>query len=152
MPRSDAPASDWTRPPPRKPKAWTRRTATPLSSALFAFHSPHEICEVTGCSLATAYQWKAGIRTPGPRTLRLWRLFADEQVLTEQFRKRGFRVRKDRHGDCLILPSGHSLTINELEWYRYALFHAAEMARRIGPQEQARWWDEVMAKAPLRVA
>lgn len=128
----------------RRGNSAARRCKAVLAVALFAHHDVNEIAHVCGCNLKTAYHWKSGIRTPGPRTLKLWRLYHDEQVLTAAFR--GFRVR----GDKLIDPRGKVLHASQLEHYEWMIAYAADLARRMGPAEQARFYDEVLPK--LQVA
>src|ERR1700733_704511 len=116
-----------------------RRSSRPkaITAALFEGFPASGVAEVCCCSVQTAYHWKAGIRRPSERELKLWKLYRDERVLTEQFR--GFRVR----GSELIDPKGKSLTVAQLEFYQQMLAYSRDLARRLGDAEYDRWWEVV---------
>ena len=121
-------------------------SAQAITAAFFSGYSARFIAGATGVSLATARRWKAGALRPSVTSLRLWQLYRDMQVLTPSFRTRGFKV----CGDALVDEAGKELTVGQLEWYQFMVAYAAELARRIGPDEQAYFWDNLMAAAARR--
>jgi hypothetical protein len=86
-------------------------------------------------SVATARAWKECRRKPSRQALRLFALYANEQVLTPQFR--GFRVRKG----ALVDPAGQALSASQIGGYSMILQFAAELARSSSDgQDRARYY------------
>jgi len=78
---------------------------------LFYGHADWVIAEVCCVHIQTARHWKAGIRKPGPSSLRLWQLHVQDRILTDEWK--GYGVRRGKLYD----PEGHEFTQGQLRSY-----------------------------------
>ena len=91
--------------------------------SIFYGYSSELIAQWCAVSAATAGSWKAGRSKPTRQALKLFQLYAQEQVLTSEFRR--FRIRKN----ILVDPQGLTFTVAQLEMYHMMLQAYGEAAR-----------------------
>jgi hypothetical protein len=111
----------WHRPPARAPRAYK---ANRRVHSIFYGYPPELIAQWCAVSPGTAARWKAGTTKPTRQALKLFGLFANELVLTPDFRR--FRIRKN----ALVDPQGQKLSVSQLEQYQVLLQFTAEVAQR----------------------
>lgn len=112
------------------------RRSKPQSQLSVFYGFPAELIAAwCGVSVATAAQWKAGVRKPSRQALRLFSLFSQEQVIPKEFR--GFRFRRGK----LVDPAGCELSPGQIQGYVMVMQYAADLARRAeNPADRERFF------------
>ena len=90
---------------------------------LFYSYPDWLIAQVCVVHIQTARHWKSGIRKPGPTALRLWSLYTDGRILTDEWRRWG--VRKG----ALCTPEGQEITQGQLSAWPFVWDMAQAYAR-----------------------
>lgn len=138
---SEADPSAWRNFP--EPRAPTRAVGRPRKSqALTAFYGyPAELIAEWCCvALSTAHAYKSGRLKPSKAVLKLFRLYAERQVLPSEWE--GWLVKRD----AIIDPEGKETHRNLLRSYAEILALAHELARRTGdPRDVERIWELLRA-------
>lgn len=112
--------STWRRPAPRVARPYQSDSRV---HSIFYGYSAELISHWCSVSRATADSWKAGRTKPTRQALKLFNLYANEQVLTPEFR--GFRIRKA----TIVDPQNQVLSRSNIEGYHHWLQFAAEAAK-----------------------